>query len=64
MLQKIRKNEDASHKQGHFLEIKTVIFPNTQHCKLRTNLRNKDGMPALAVDTHFTWTRPVQGLAP
>jgi len=26
MLQKIRKNKDASHKQGHFLKIRTVIF--------------------------------------
>ena len=29
MLQKMRKNKDASHKWGHFLEIRTVTFSKT-----------------------------------
>jgi len=29
ILQKIRKNKDASLKQGHFFEIRTVIFYKT-----------------------------------
>jgi len=28
-LQKIRKNKDESHKEEHFLEIRTVIFSET-----------------------------------
>jgi len=47
MLQKIRKNKDASHKEGHFLEIRILIFSKTWYCKIRTNLRSKDGMAAL-----------------
>jgi len=42
MLQKIRKNKDANHKYGHFLEIRTVIFSKMEYCKIRTNLTNKD----------------------
>jgi len=29
MLQKIRKNKDASNKQGHFPEIRTLRFTKT-----------------------------------
>ena len=29
LLQKIKKNKDASYKQGHFLEIRTVIVSKT-----------------------------------
>ena len=46
MLQKIRKNKEESHKWGHFLEIRTVIFSKTYY-------RNKDGMVALVIGKSF-----------
>jgi len=49
MLHKIRKNTDASHITEHFLEISIVNFSKTEHCQIRTNLRNKDGMVALSI---------------